>query len=134
MRGKAETGLDALLEQRSRLGDRLRALATREEIFKSAAKSQSGKAPRKTKTNPDPMQAIRQGTEFAIAQLEAVYTSRRRTELEIRRIDGRIAAAKVSGRGPENIVRIHVAPVRGRITARYAVAGLAWTPRYDIVP
>ena len=72
----------------------LQALATREEIFKSAAKSQGGKAPRKSKANPDPMQAIRQGTEFAIAQLEAVYTSRRRTEQEIRRIDSRIAAAK----------------------------------------
>jgi hypothetical protein len=127
-----EKELDALLEQRSRLGDRLQALATREEIFTSAAKSQSGKAPRKTKANPDPMQAIRQGTEFAIAQLEAVYTSRRRTEQDIRHIDRRIAAAKNNGRRPETIARIYVAPARGRVTARYAVAGLGWTPRYDL--
>jgi hypothetical protein len=130
--GTGEKGLDALLEQRSRLGDRLQALATREEIFKSAAKSQSGKAPRKTKSNPDPMQAIRQGTEFAIAQLEAVYTSRRRTEQDIRRIDSRIAAAKESGHRPETIARIYVSPARGRVTARYAVSGQAWTPRYDM--
>lgn len=130
--GKGEKELDALLEQRSRLGDRLQALATREEIFKSAAKSQGGKAPRKTKTNPDPMQAIRQGTEFAIAQLEAVYTSRRKTEQEIRHIDSRIAAAKISGRGPETVARIYVSPARGRVTARYAVAGWGWTPRYDM--
>jgi hypothetical protein len=130
--GKSEKELDALLEQRSRLDDRLQALATREEIFKSAAKSQSGKAPRKTKANPDPMQTIRQGTEFAIAQLEAVYTSRRKTEQEIRRIDSRIAAAKNSGRGPETVARIHVSPARGRVTARYALAGLGWTPRYDM--
>jgi hypothetical protein len=130
--GKGEKDLDALLEQRSRLGDRLQALATREEIFKSAAKSQSGKAPRKTKANPDPMQTIRQGTEFAIAQLEAVYTSRRKTEQEIRRIDSRIAAAKNSGRGPENVARIHVSPARGKVTARYAMAGPGWTPRYEM--
>jgi hypothetical protein len=130
--GKGEKGLDALLEQRSRLGDRMQALATREEIFTSAAKSQSAKAPRKTKTNPDPMQTIRQGTEFAIAQLEAVYTSRRKTEQEIRRIDSRIAEAKNSARGTETVARIEVTPARSRVTARYAVAGQGWIPRYDM--
>jgi hypothetical protein len=130
--GKGEKELDTLLEQRSRLGDRLLALATREEIFKSAAKTQGGKAPRKTKANPDPMQAIRQGTEFAIAQLEAVYTSRRKTEQDIRRIDSRIAAAKLSGRGPETVVRVKVSPASGRTTVRYALAGQAWIPRYDM--
>jgi hypothetical protein len=129
---KGEKELDALLEQRNRLGDRLQALETREEIFKSAAKSQSGKAPRKTKANPDPMLTIRQGTEFAIAQLEAVYTARRKTEQDIKRIDSRIAAAKKSGRGPETVVRVHVSPARGRVTARYAIADLGWTPRYDM--
>jgi hypothetical protein len=129
---KGEKGVDALLEQRSRLGDRLQALATREEIFKSAAKSQSGKAPRKSKNNPDPMQTIRQGTEFAIAQLEAVYTARRRTEEEIRRIDNRIAAVKDGVRGPETVARIHVSPARGTVTARYALAGGGWAPRYDM--
>src|SRR5690242_16773397 len=94
LEGKGTKDLDALLEQKNRLEDRLQALATREEIFKSAAKSQSGKAPRKTKTNPEPMQSIRQGTDFAIAQLEAVYTARRKTELEIRRCDARIASLK----------------------------------------
>jgi hypothetical protein len=130
--GKGEKGLDALLEQRSRLGDRMQALATREEIFTSAAKSQSAKAPRKTKSNPDPMQTIRQGTEFAIAQLEAVYTSRRRTEQEIRRIDSRIAEAKNSARGTERVARIELSQARGRVTVRYAVAGQGWIPRYDM--
>jgi hypothetical protein len=129
---KAEKGMEALLERRSRLGDRLQALATREEIFKSAAKSQSGKAPRKSKNNPDPVQTIRQWTEFAIAQLEAVYTARRRTEEEIRRIDIRIAAAKDSVRGPETVARILVSPARGTVTARYALAGGGWTPHYDM--
>jgi len=130
--GKIEKELDALLEQKNRLGDRLLALSTREEIFKSAAKSQSGKAPRKTKTNPEPMQSIRQGTEFAIAQLEAVYTARRKTELEIRRYDNRIATAKNSGRGPEAFARIVISPTRGNVTVRYAITGQTWTPLYDV--
>src|ERR1035437_1701410 len=70
---RSDKELEALIEQRQRLEDRLLALNTREEIFKSAAKSQSGKAPRKTKSNPDPIQTLRQGTDFAIAQLETVY-------------------------------------------------------------
>jgi hypothetical protein len=130
--GKVEKDLEALIEQRNRLGDRLQALATREEIFTTAAKSQSGKAPRKTKSNPDPMQTIRQGTEFAIAQLEAVYTSRRKTEQEIRRIDSRIAAAKNSPRRAERVARIHVSPLGGTVTVRYAIAGEGWIPRYDL--
>jgi hypothetical protein len=130
--GKDEKELDVLLEQRSRLGDRMQALTTREEIFKSAAKSQSGKAPRKTKTNPDPMKAIRQGTDFAIAELEAVYSSRRRTEQEIRRLEIRIAAARRSERRAGTVARIHLSPVRGTVLVRYAVANQGWTPRYDI--
>jgi hypothetical protein len=128
--GQGEKELDALLEQRSRLDDRLLALATLKN-FKSAAKTQGGKAPRKTKTSTDPMQAIRQGTEFAIAQLEAVYTSRRKTEQQIKRIDSRIAAAKVSGRGPETVARLYVSPANGRATSRYVLADQTWTPRYD---
>jgi len=130
--GKGERELDSLLEQRNRLNDRLRALATREEIFKSAAKAQSGKAPRKTKADPDPMKSIRQGTDFAIAQLEAVYTSRRKTELELRRIDSRISATKNGGRETENIARVIVSPVRGKIKASYVISGQSWTPRYDM--
>jgi len=129
---KGSKELNALLEQRSLLGDRMAALATREEIFKAAARSQSGKAPRTTKANPDPLRSIRQGTDFAIAQLETVYTTRRKTEQEIRRLDGRIAAVKSNSRGSETIARIQLSPARGRVIIRYAVAGQGWTPRYDI--
>lgn len=130
--GKQEQELDRLQEQKSRLQDRLRALATREEIFTAAAKSQSGKAPRKTKANPDPIQSIRQGTDFAIAQLEAVYTSRRKTEQEIRRVDARIAALRPGGGGADQLARVTVQPAKARIRARYALAGPGWTPRYDL--
>jgi hypothetical protein len=124
--------IENLLEQRNRLNDRLQALETREAIFTSAAKSQSGKAPRKSKSNPDPMQSIRQGTDFAMTQLEAVYTARRKSELEIKRLDSIIAAARKSSRSSENIAHITVMPAQGKVTARYAITTQSWTPRYDI--
>lgn len=129
---KGEKELDALIEQRGRLEDRLGALATREEIFTAAAKSQSGKAPRKTKSNPDPLQSIRRGTDFALAQLETVYTARRTTMQEIRRIDARIASARKGGKSAESVARVAVSPKNGRVTARFAVGVPGWTPWYDI--
>lgn len=130
--GKGARELEQLDEQKSRLNDRLRALETREEIFKAAAKSQGGKAPRKTKANPDPLQSIRQGTEFAIAQLESVYTARRRTEQEIRRLDARIASLRRGGQGEGTVARVAVAPKNGRVRVVYALHGEGWTPRYDL--
>jgi hypothetical protein len=129
---RSDKELEALTEQRQRLEDRLRALVTREEIFKSAAKSQSGKAPRKTKSNPDPMQTIRQGTDFAIAQLETVYTTRRKTEQEIKKIEARITAARKSARSGESSVRITTSSAHGRVTIRYATSERAWLPHYDM--
>lgn len=130
--GKHEKELDALLEQKNRLEDRLQALSTREEIFKAAAKSQSGKAPRKTKTNPDPLQSIRQGTDFAIAQLEAVYTARRKAEREIRRVDARLSAIRTNGTGADMHAKVTVHPKNGRVRITYALAEPAWIPRYDL--
>lgn len=129
---KSSRELEGLIEQRQRLEDRLLALATREEIFKAAAKSQSGKAPRKTKANPDPMQTIRQGTDFAIAQLEAVYTTRRKTAQEIKKVENRIAVLKRGGKSGGGTVRISVSPPRGRLTVRYATSETGWQPWYDL--
>ncbi len=123
---------ETLTEQRRRLEDRLLALETRETIFTSAAKSQSGKAPRKTKANPDPMQAIRQGTDFAIAQLEAVYTARRKTTQEIQKIDARLATTKKNLRTADSSIRITVTPHRGRVTIRYATSEHGWQPQYNL--
>jgi hypothetical protein len=130
--GKVAKELDQVLEQKNRLNDRLQALETREEIFRAAAKSQSAKTPRKTKTNPDPMQSIRQGTEIAIAQLEAVYTARRKTEQEIRRLDARISGLKRGGQGGGAVVRVTVVPKNGRVKVCYALEGEGWAPRYDL--
>lgn len=131
--GKAvDKELETLAEQRRQLEDRLQALETREAIFTSAAKSQSGKAPRKTKANPNPMQTIRQGTDFAIAQLESVYTARRKTNQEIQRIDTRLAAVKKRSRSAGESLRITVAPPRGSVTLRYATAEHGWQPHYNL--
>jgi hypothetical protein len=130
--GKSTQEVDSLIEQKQRLEDRLLALATREEIFTAAAKSQSGKAPRKSKTNPDPLQNIRQGTDFAIAQLEAVYTSRRKTEQEIKRLATRIAESRKGNFRAESKIRIMVAQPRGRVIVRYATSNVGWQPRYNL--
>lgn len=127
-----DTELDALTEQRRKLEDRLQALEAREAIFTTAAKSQSGKAPRKTKTNPDPLQAIRQGTDFAIAQLEAVYTARRKATHEIQKIDARMAATRKSVRPASTSLRVRVSPANGRVTLRYATTERGWEPRYNL--
>lgn len=130
--GKTDKTLEVLTEQRRRLEDRLQALETREAIFTAAAKSQSGKAPRKTKANPDPLKSIRQGTDFAIAQLEAVYTARRTTRQEMRKIDLRIAAAKKGSRTAESSVRIEVTPARGKVMLSYATTEQGWQPLYNL--
>ena len=129
---RVDNELETLAERRRQLEDRLQALETREAIFTSAAKAQSGKAPRKSKANPDPMQAIRQGTDFAIAQLETVYTARRKTAEEIRKIDARIAAAGKGRRPGGETIRIAVTPPRGRVTLRYATSERGWQPQYNL--
>ncbi|MEI7818320.1 MAG: hypothetical protein WCI45_14135 [Desulfuromonadales bacterium] len=130
--GSLDKEIEALTEQRRRLEDRLQALETREAIFTSAAKAQSGKAPRKTKANPDPMQAIRQGTDFAIAQLEAVYTARRRTAQEIQKTDVRLATARKGVHPTESIARVMVTPPNGKVTIRYATTERGWQPQYNL--
>lgn len=124
--------LDALIEQKLRLEDRLQALETRENIFTAAAKTQSGKAPRKTKNNPEPLQNIRQGTDFAIAQLEAVYTAKRKAIQEIKKLEARIAAANRNAKQANSSVKIMVTPKHGRVLLRYATSNNCWQPEYNL--
>lgn len=126
---KHQKELDSLAEQKSRLEDRLKALDTREAIFAAAVKSQSSRTPRKTKANPDPLSAVRQGTDFAIAQLEAVNTSRRRTIQELKRVEARLAALRKAVTGGPT-VRVTAPASRVRVAA--VLADGSWTPRYDI--
>jgi len=128
---KLQQEINSLTEQKNRLEDRMKALETREDIFAAAAKSQSSKAPRKTKTNPDPIASVRQGTSFAIAQLEAVYTARRRTEQELKQTLALLASlTQKSAAGPTIRVMLSAPMSRIRIAAVLSHGG--WTPHYDI--
>ncbi len=118
-----------LIKRRDALKDRLQTLEVKEEIFKAAAKSQSGKSPRKTKTNPDPMGVIRRGTEFAFNQLEDVYHARRIAESDLSSVEARLSALSREEKG--SFVRIRLTGKRGRVAVSYIRSDLKWEPSYD---
>lgn len=127
---KADREMRDLVERRSTLEDRLKALEVRQEIFKSAAKSQSSKAPRKTKTNPYPLETIRKGTDYAVAQLEEVYRGRRKAEEGLKAIDARIAALKKEGGIGGSVARVWLSG-KGGAAYSYHTNGAGWAPFYD---
>jgi hypothetical protein len=124
--------LAAIEAREELLADRMKALSVREEIFKSAAKSQSAKAPRRTKTNPEPLSTIRQGTDYAITQLEAVYQSRRKAEKELAQLGERRKRLQNDAAAGGTLVRVWVKPAAGAVAASWAVAGRSWSPLYDV--
>ena len=128
---KAEKALTALDERKDALGDRLKALETREEIFTAAAKSQSAKAPRKSKSNPEPVTAIRQGTDLALARLEEVYRARRAAEKELKALEVKRAELAKKANVGGSIARIWLQGRDGTVMVEYLVAGGAWKPAYD---
>lgn len=118
--------LARLEERRGELQDRMQALSRRREIFSAAAKAQSGKGPRKTRDNPDPLHSIRQGTEFALAQLDSVQRSERRCRGDLEALEREAAAL---GKGAA-LARIWLSGGRARLS--YQVGGDRWTPCYDL--
>jgi hypothetical protein len=121
----------SLQERRERLEARLKVLDTREEIFKAAAKSQSGKAPKRSKNNPEPMETIRRGTDYALSQLEEVYFNRQRAEKELREVEKRLAGG-ANGKGSAgSVARIWLAGKHARIQASYLSNDLMWKPTYE---
>lgn len=128
---KNREGEATLLARKDRLADRLKALETREEIFRAAARSQSGKSPRKTKTNPDPLLAIRQGTNLALTQLEEVYRSQRKARQELSDVETRLANLEKQTGAPGSVARISFAGKGKGATVSYIRTDLAWAPRYD---
>ena len=124
--------LATLADREELLHDRLKALSVREEIFKSAAKSQSAKAPRRTRTNPEPLSTIRQGTDYAISQLESVYQAKRKAEKELVRLAERRATLQKDEAGGGSLVKVWVTPAKGRVTASWIQADRLWTPSYQL--
>lgn len=115
----------ARLEERvSELQDRLQALFRQEEIFSAAVKSQSGKAPRKSKANPDPVSSLARGTEFALAQLESVYRGKRRCRKALEALEQELAQARKGA----SVARVWLSGERVRLS--YAIGGTRWVPSY----
>ena len=129
---RVEKELARLSEQRETLQDRLQALSVKEEIFKSAAKTQGGKAPRRTRTNPDPLTAVREGTDFAINRLEEVYRAKRQTERTLKGLEKQQAALRQKENGPGMLARIWLAGSQGQVQISYLMPGEGWEPRYDL--
>ena len=116
----------ARLEERvSELQDRAQALSRQEEIFSAAVKSQSGKAPRKSKANPNPVSSLQQGTEFALSQLESVYRGKRKCQHSLDALERELAAAKKGGA----VARVWLSGGKARLS--YLSSGERWTPSYD---
>jgi hypothetical protein len=120
----------SLEERKAVLLDRLKILEEREGIFKAAAKSQSSRALRKTKNNPEPLEAVRKGTDFAVAQMESVHAARRKTERELASVEARMAALRKTS-GAASVARVWLSRPDGRVRISCLVSGLAWTPWYD---
>ena len=120
----------SLEERRAALLDRLKVLEEREALFKSAVKSQSSRALRKTKNNPEPLETVRKGTDFAVAQLESVHAARRKAEKELAGVEARLAAVrKMSDAG--STARVWLSRADGRVRVFFLVSDLSWTPWYD---
>lgn len=121
--------LAKLAERRGVLNDRLKALEMKESIFASAAKSQSSKAPRKSKLNPDPLTAVRQGTEYAIAQLEEVYRVRRIATSELKSLEEKMETIKRDSN--ESVAKVRMSRKGCVIDVSYMLPDLKWYPAYD---
>ncbi len=129
---KLEAELALIDEKEELLHDRLKALAIKENIFKSAAKSQSAKAPKKTKNNPEPIKSIKQGTDYAIAQLEAVFQSKRRAEKELRQLEERRNRLKADGQVGGGVARIWLSTTQGGVKLFFHQNNRFWSPSYEL--
>jgi hypothetical protein len=115
-----------LEERKGELQDKMQALSRREEIFSAAAKSQSGKGLKKTKTNPDPLGSMQQGTDFALAQLDSVYRSQRKCRSALDLLERELAAARKG----TPLARIWLTGSGARVS--YLISNGRWTPSYDL--
>lgn len=114
-----------LEERRQELRARLQALSAREEIFTAAAKTQSGKAPRMSKLNPEPLVSLQQGTDFALSRLDTVYRSKQKVQAALEKVEWELARA---GKGTPR-ARIWFSGKKARVS--YLVSGEHWSPCYD---
>lgn len=122
-RSKEVSRLEA---RRYELQDRMQALSSREEIFSAAAKAQSGKAPKKSKANPDPLSSLNQGTEYALAHLDSANRGKRSCRRSLDALELELAAAKKGAA----LARVWISGTRARLS--YLNNGERWAPSYDL--
>ena len=127
-----EKELAQFTEREELLNARLKALSVREEIFRSAAKSQSAKAPRRTKSNPEPLSTIKQGTDYAITQLESVYHAKRKTEKELAQIAERRTRIGRDEQSGGTVAKVWITPAVGNVTATWLQTDRNWLPVYQL--
>ncbi|RQW85878.1 MAG: hypothetical protein EHM79_10780 [Geobacter sp.] len=128
--GKNSAQRTALEGRREVLLDRVKSLDEREGIFKAAAKSQSSRALRKTKSNPDPLGSLRTGTRYALTQLDEVSAARRQTRKALAEVETQIARLDKQG-SPQNVARLWLSEPDGKVRIAYLVSNLKWRPWYD---
>ncbi len=127
----AEKEIALLSERKSALDDKLKVLDAKEKIFAAAAKSQSGRALRKTKNNPDPMTDIRKGTVFTVTQLESVFAQKRRCEKELSVLDAKLSSLRAAkGTGRETCA-VWFSRKNGRARIMYLTDDRKWKPVYE---
>jgi hypothetical protein len=122
---------EKLAERRDRLQARLKALDVKEEIFRAAAKAQSGKAPRASKTNPEPLTTLRRGTEYALSQLEEVYRLKSQAEKDLKEVMARLGVMEKGKAAAGGVARVWVKKQEGGIRVSYLVSDRRWQPHYD---
>jgi hypothetical protein len=121
-----------LLEERKKdLENRLESLEEREKIFLTAVKTQSSRALRKTKNNPDPVATARQGTDLALSKLDAVQAAKWKTEKEIASIESRISGLENKEHVSGGQARIKVSRNNARVSVAYLDTNVKWIPAYD---
>ncbi|GAW67456.1 hypothetical protein GPEL0_01r3295 [Geoanaerobacter pelophilus] len=115
-----------LRERKAELLDRMAVLERREEIFSQAAKAQSGKAPRKTKANPDPVSSLQQGTDFALNQMESVYRSKRKCRKNLEEVERQLSAST------KGVAAARIWLAGGKARVSYLLQDERWIPCYDL--
>jgi len=129
---KTEKELAAIADRQELLQDRLKALSIREDVFRSAAKSQSAKAPKRTKANPEPLTSIRQGTDYAISQLESVFQAKRRVDKELKQLEEKRARLVRDEQVGGSVARVWTSPASARVVATYLQSDRSWQPAYEV--
>ncbi len=126
-----ENEIAILTEQKVLLADKIKALDARERIFTAAAKSQSGRALRRTKTNPDPLTEVRKGTAFAVSQLESVFARKREYEKDLADLNTKLSTLRTVKDTEHEVCYIWFSKKSGRTRISYLNSDINWKPIYD---